>query len=296
MPLSARRLLPLLLLVPIALVSGCSTAQSEWRTLLTEDLAGWYTYLGYKLPADYDGDVPTDENGDPLVPVGYDRNVNDVFTMIQEDGEPVLRISGEYYGSISTDEDFENYHLTLQVRWGDIKWDPRTNLMLDSGVLYHAVGESGIDYWRAWPLSQEFQVMEGHMGDYWSIGSAAIDIRSLPEEGAMSAMASHDRPFRSFSDGTDQGGFCLRTADYESPMGDWTTLELITFEDKALHLVNGEVVMVLRNSRFIEDGVAQPLTSGKIQLQSEAAEVFFKDIRIRNVDAIPAEYAHFFDA
>jgi hypothetical protein len=72
-------------------------------------------------------------------------------------------------------------------------------------------------------------------------------------------------------------------------------VELITFEDKSVHIVNGEVVMVLRNSRYLDDGQATPLTGGQIQLQSEAAEVYFKNIRIRSLEALPAAYAAYFE-
>jgi hypothetical protein len=52
--------------------------------------------------------------------------------------------------------------------------------------------------------------------------------------------------------------------------------------------------MVLRNSRFVTDGVATPLTKGKIQLQSEAAEVMFTDIQIQMLEQLPAEFADLF--
>jgi len=53
--------------------------------------------------------------------------------------------------------------------------------------------------------------------------------------------------------------------------------------------------MVLRNSRYVENGTSVPLIKGKIQLQSEAAELFYKDIKIKNIDSIPAKYAALFD-
>ena len=42
--------------------------------------------------------------------------------------------------------------------------------------------------------------------------------------------------------------------------------------------------MILENSRQIVDGKPVPMIKGKIQMQSEAAEVFYKDIRIRNIE------------
>jgi hypothetical protein len=137
--------------------------------------------------------------------------------------------------------------------------------------------------------------MEGHMGDYWSVANSAIDIRAFIPEGRMNAAASVKQPFLAFGAGAEAGGFCMRSADYESPPGDWTTLELITFGDKSLHIVNGEVVMVLENSRYLDGDTAVPLTRGRIQLQSEAAEVYYKDLRIKSLDALPPAYAAYFD-
>ena len=77
----------------------------------------------------------------------------------------------------------------------------------------------------------------------------------------------------------------------EKPNGEWNTLELICLGQKSIHVVNGEVVMVLENSREkLPDGSYKPLTNGKIQLQSEAAEAFYRNLQIRQITEIPAEY------
>jgi len=136
--------------------------------------------------------------------------------------------------------------------------------------------------------------MEGHSGDYWSIKNSAIDVRAFIPEESMNTVADAGQPFLPVGTGTDRMGFCLRSANYESPHNDWTTLELICFGDKSIHIVNGKVVMVLKNSRYVTDQGTFPLASGKIQLQSEAAEIWYKDIRISKVDRIPEEYVNLF--
>ena len=161
--------------------------------------------------------------------------------------------------------------------------------------MYHSIGEPGADHWRAWMLSQELQIMEGHMGDYWNIANSAIDIRAFSPEGKMNPIANERQPFVAIGTGTGIDGFCLRSEDHESPRGDWTSIDLICFGDKSVHIVNGKVVMVLRNSRYVVDGRSTLLTKGKIQLQSEAAELYYKEILIRNIDALPKEYASYFD-
>lgn len=265
-----------------------------WTNLLDKDLSQWQTYLSYRHSVDYKGEMPKDEQGNIKQPIGYNKNESNVFSMIEDKGIPVLRISGEIYGCIFTREEYENYHFKLKVKWGEKKWVPRLDKLKDAGICYHSQGEAGKDYWRAWMLSQEFQIMEGHMGDYWNIANAAVDVRALIPEGSMNTVASHRQPFLPIGTGTPNAGFCLRTVDNESPNNDWTTVELICFKGKSLHIVNGKVVMVLANSRYHEGNKDIPLTKGKIQLQSEAAEVFYKDIQIKNLDKLPAEYESYF--
>ena len=274
-------------------LSSCSH-EKKWTLLLDKDLSQWNTYLSYRHSPEYKGEIPLNEKGEMIQSVGYNKDQNKVFSVLQQDGETVLRVSGEIYGCVFTKQEFENYHLKLKVKWGKIKWEPRTHKLRDSGICYHSVGECGKDFWRAWMLSQEFQVMEGHMGDYWNIATSAIDIKALIPEGTMNAVACNNQPFLAMGEGTELPGFCLRTFDNESPEGQWTELELICFEGKSLHIVNGKVVMVLQNSRYFENGKNVPLTRGKIQLQSEAAEVFYKDIKIRSITELPESYAAYF--
>ncbi|WP_161888235.1 3-keto-disaccharide hydrolase [Pontibacter russatus] len=269
--------------------------KEEWVPLLDGEMSQWEVYLSYRHQNSYNGDLPKNEDGSLIKPIGYNRDTAGVFSMVQENGEPVLKVSGEVYGCVFTKQEFENYHLKLKVRWGDKKWVPRMDKLKDSGVLYHSIGESGVDYWRAWMLSQEFQIMEGHMGDYWTIANSAMDVRAYIPEGDMNTVASTRQPFLPLGAGTDLSGFCLRSADHESPDGEWTEIELICFEDKSLHIVNGQVVMVLRNSRYVENGESKPLTKGRLQLQSEAAEVYYKDIRIKSLEALPGKYTAYFN-
>ncbi len=282
------------LLLVLVLTSCQKTIEAEWTPLLDRDLSQWDQYLSYRHQLGYNGEQPRDEQGNPIEPIGLNPQGYDVFTMGEDDGEPVLHVSGEIYGCVISKKEYANYHLRLQVKWGDLKWTPRKNLLKDSGILYHSVGPMGAEYWRSWMLSQEFQIMEGHMGDYWSQANSAIDIRAYIPEYIMNPIADVSQDFISMGKGEEITGLALRSANYEKPPGEWNTLELICFEGKSLHIVNGEVVMVLQNSRFVEDGKPFPLDKGKIQLQSEAAEIFYKDIHVRELASMPEAYEIFF--
>jgi hypothetical protein len=279
----------------LLLLSASFSPEPEWQPLLDKNLSQWGMYLSYRHAPAYSGQVPVDARGKAVQPIGYGKNEANVFSVSEAGGEPVLRISGEIYGCIFTKAEYENYHLKAKVKWGTKKWDPRTDKLMDSGILYHSVGEAGKDYWRSWMLSQEFQVMEGHMGDYWNIANSAMDIRAFMPEGTMNPVADAGQPFLSIGAGSQNGGFCMRSENRESPAGEWTQLELICHRGKSLHIVNGQVVMVLQNSRYAEGGTAFPLTKGKIQLLSEAAETFFRDVKIRPLKAMPTEYQKYFE-
>ncbi|WP_423146363.1 3-keto-disaccharide hydrolase [Rubrolithibacter danxiaensis] len=279
----------------VTIPSDSSTVTKDpWIKLLDKNLSQWGTYLSFAHEKTYKGQKPLNEKGEELTPVGYNKNEKNVFTVLEEQGEPVLKISGEIYGCAFTKNEYSNYHLKLKVKFGNKKYGPRIGKLNDSGILYHSVGESGVDYWRSWMLSQEFQIMEGHTGDYWNIANSAIDIRAYLSEGKMNNIANIKQPFLPFGTGS-QDGFCLRSENHESPDGEWTSVELLCFEGKSLHIVNGQVVMVLQNSRYVENGQPKPLVKGKIQLQSEGSEVYFKDILIKNIDEFPQQYKAYFD-
>lgn len=270
-------------------------ADESWTPLLDQQLSHWRTYQSYRHKTTYTGDVPKDEKGNPIPPIGYDKNEAKVFSVMMEGKTPVLRISGEIYGCVFTRQDFENYHLKMKVKWGDKKWEPRLLEPMDSGILYHSQGECGVDYFRSWMLSQEFQMIERSMGDYWCIANSQIDIKAKKQAGKDSLIYSRDGRLYQLGQGAkDRYYFCKAAADYEKPKGEWNEIELICYQDKSLHIVNGHVVMALSNSSWYDGRTARALTKGKIQLQSEAAEVFYKDIYIRSIKSLPAQYKSYF--
>ncbi|MFY0602025.1 MAG: DUF1080 domain-containing protein [Cyclobacteriaceae bacterium] len=285
----------LLLLFVTITVSSCVDQKDDWTNLLDRDLSQWNNYLSYSHSESYNGDQPKDEQGNLISPIGANNDKYGVFTVVEENNEQLLKISGEIYGCVSTKKEYENYHFRLKVKWGDKVYTPRKKRLKDSGILYHSIGPDGAEHWRSWMLSQEFQVMQGHFGDFWAQANSAIDIKAYPPESVMSPIADESQPFLGFGKGEQIFGYCTRSANFEKPIGEWNTLELICFENKSIHIVNGQVVMILKNSRYVEDGKEIQMNKGKIQLQSEAAEVFYKDIEIRNIEALPAEYMQYYN-
>ncbi|AXT60245.1 DUF1080 domain-containing protein [Aquimarina sp. AD10] len=285
----------LIIFLTIITFYSCKNKEDDnWTNLLDKELTNWDNYLSFRHQLGYDGKAPKDENGNDIAPIGLNQDQYNVFSVIEEQNDPVLKISGEIYGCVVTKKEYSNYHLRLQVKWGEKKWNPRKSLLKDSGILYHSIGPMGAEYWRSWMLSQEFQIMEGHMGDYWSQSTSAIDIRAFIPEYIMNPVADKSQPFLPIGKGEKISGFCLRSANYENEPGQWNTLELICFDDKSIHIVNGHVVMILKNSRYLDNGKPIPMNKGKIQIQSEAAEVFYKNIEIKTLKTLPNKYSQYF--
>lgn len=262
--------------------------KEEWELLIDKDLSNWDTYLSFQHEYSYDGTPPKNEDGTEKEPIGFNNAQYQVFSTFTENNEVIIKNTGEYYGCLITKKEYENYHFQLQYKWGEKKWMPRTELLRDSGILYHSIGTHGAEYWRSWMLSQEFQIMEGHSGDYWSQATSSIDIRAYKPESNIDPLAHYSQDFLTIGKGSSYKNYCMRSGNFEKQNSEWNTLDLYCFNDKSIHMVNGEVVMILKNSRYTnESGNEVPLTKGKIQLQSEAAEVYFKGIKIQPINELP---------
>jgi len=282
-------------LLAIFLTANVSAADKAgaWKPLLDAGLSQFDVYLSYR--GDQIQSVLKGTEPAGLKPVGFNPPLQNIFSMVPKDGAPALRISGEIYGCLVTKESFSNYHFRAKTKWGDKKWQPRLNESKDSGILYHSNGKFGVDYWKSWALSQEFQVIEHGLGEYWRQATSAFDIRVGPKEPSPDRSPDAPRwnaqsPWVAF-DGANN--HALAGSDQDKP-GEWNQLELVCYAGDCVHVVNGKVVMALANSRYKDGDKVKPLTAGKLQIQSEAAEVFYRDLEIRSIAAMPAEYAGYF--
>ncbi len=265
----------------------------EWRPLLHKDLSGWEVFTGVPhttVDIDWDGKSDDGIKGKPL---GLGRNERGIFTVIMEDGKPVLRVSGEIYAALTTREEFENYHLKLEFRWSERKWAPRLTAKRDSGVLYHCVGNHGA-FWNVFMRSLECQIQEDDCGSFYQVGGMLAMIPVDPElkmgpRQKMKPMFNPDGELREFAPG--KNGVVLHSASNEKPNGEWNTIEIMTIGDQAIHIVNGRVVMGLQQTRQKMGDGTIPLKGGRIQIQSEGAELFYRQIAIRPLTEFPEEIA-----
>ncbi len=224
-----------------------------------KNLEGWYTFL-----KDF----------------GRDNDPKNVFTV----RNGLLKISGEDWGGITTNEIYENYKLVVEFRWGELTFDPRKHQARDSGILLHATGEDGGTS-GIWMNSLEVQLIEGGTGDFIVVGddSEEFSITSAvaPEkQGNSPVFKPGGQPttvnggrinwLERDPDWKDVKGFRGEN-DVERPVGEWNRVEIIAVDDNILVYLNGSLV---------NEAYDVKPSKGKIQIQSEGAELYLRRISL----------------
>ncbi len=237
---------------------------------------------------------PPFKSGDPVLrfngkdltgfyPYTHDHKYEDpnkVFTV--RDG--LLIISGEEFGGVATSGNFSDYHLVTEWKWGERTFAPRKKNARDSGILLHCVGRDGAVSGN-WMESIECQIIEGGCGDLLMVGG-----QGKPSLTCRVKVGADKQFYFDPKDGTpvtrDGGRFnwwgrdpawkdvlgYRGNKDVEKPAGEWNRMEVICDADTITNIVNGVVVNV---------GTKSSHARGKIQFQSEGAEILFRTIEIR---------------
>ncbi|HEY5550783.1 MAG TPA: DUF1080 domain-containing protein [Opitutaceae bacterium] len=280
--------MPAVVCLLVAIMPACAAdpageeTSAAWASLFSgTDLAGWDSYLGPRYNVEKKEFV-----GEP---VGLNNDPDGVFSVVDVDGAPAIRITGEVWGCLASHDEFENYHLRVQYKWGEKRWPPRFDSRRDSGVLYHSVGPHAAG-WFFWMRSQEFQVQEHDTGDYWAVGGTSIKshVRAEVNGDKTDYVHAPEGELTVFRSGATAGGRIRHSAEADRLNGEWNTLDLYCLGQTSMHVVNGVLVNVLRESEQPDgNGGWIPLTKGKIQLQSEGAEVCYRDITIEPIDTFP---------
>jgi hypothetical protein len=253
------------------------------KPLLDEKLSAWEVFIGVPHASVAVPGLPasTSDDGKEGTPLGLGTDALNIFSVVMEEGKPVLHISGQIYGGLTSKEEFENYHFSCQFKWGEKKWEPRLKDKRDSGILYHCDGKHGA-FWNVWMRSLECQVQEGDCGDFIGLAGAGASVptRVVPKPS--------NPPFDPAAPLHTGIGVVAHGPSEEKPHGEWNTIEIYTIGDTAVHVVNGTPNMVLFDTgRWAGDKGFVPIKKGKIQIQSEAAEIFYRDLKITPISAYP---------
>jgi hypothetical protein len=266
-----KKLLTKSALFGVMLVLTCAASAADagsWKSLFNgKDLTGWRSYVSMQ--------PTTDGMKTPTAVRGVDNDTRHVFSVV--DG--MLRVSGEEWGGLSTLDEYENFHLKFEFKWGTKRWSPRESVMRDSGLLYYAVGKEGAQDGH-WMRSHEFQLQEGDCADYHSLDGVMVDAHVGEASQGNWKFYRYDPslPLR-----TNLKSRILKQGNFEKPSGEWNTMEVVADGKTLIHIVNGHEVLRMANSRQVVDGKTVPLTRGKFSIQSEGAEAFFKNIVVKSL-------------
>jgi hypothetical protein len=222
------------------------------------------------------------------------KNLDGWYTFIRERGKNVdpkkvftvkngmIRISGEEFGCITSNDEFENYKIIVEFKWGEITYAPRADKARDSGLLLHSVGEDGGSD-GTWMHSIECQIIEGGTGDFIVVGDGSnkfsITCPVAPDKQGGSYVYQPSGNKATINSGRinwfardpewkDSKGF-RGAKDIEKPVGKWNKIECI---------VKDKEIFIYLNGTLVNHAVDVQPQKGRIQIQSEGAEIFFRQI------------------
>jgi hypothetical protein len=227
------------------------------------DLSGWTTWL------------KDTKREDPRKVFGVD------------DG--LIHLSGDGDGYIATEKAYRDYQLHVEYRWGKFH---KGKFVRNSGVLLNAVGPDG-GAGGAWPSCLECQLAQGCVGDL-------ILIRGKDEQGkeipvsvtAETALAPDGRRRRWHAGGEKvifppaRGQLWWRDHDWdfaealdtrgrndiESPVGDWTSIDVEC---------HGSTISIQVNNKLVNQVTDVFPSTGRILLQTEGSEIYFRNVELR---------------
>jgi hypothetical protein len=178
---------------------------------------------------------------------GKNNDPDKVFTV----HDKLLHITGQEFGYIATEKSYKDFHLVVEFKWGTKKYAPRAadTTKRDNGICFF-VPANAAD--KVWPKSIECQIQEGDVGDIW-----LIDYTTVVVDGKRTVAKDYNR--------------VQKKKDGEKPNGEWNRVEVIANKGKLTYIVNGIVV---------NEAESPSETEGKILVQSEGAEIFYRKIEI----------------
>lgn len=224
-----------------------------------KNLDGWYTFLQNR---------------------GRDNDPKKVFTV--QDG--MIQISGEEWGCITTDKEYKDYRLITEFKWGMATYAPRLENARDSGILLHSQGEDGSKQ-GIWMTSIECQIIEGGTGDFIVVGDGSDKFEitcavAKKKQGSSFVFQPNGRKVTinenrinwfgrdpNWRDVIDFRGI----NDVEKPVGEWNLLECE---------VKGDEITIFLNGTLVNKATNVKPSKGRIQIQSEAAEIFFRRVEL----------------
>lgn len=199
----------------------------------------------------------------------------------------MIHIGGRGMGYLATVDSYQDYHLSVEYKWGE-RTDGSKNVR-NSGILLHASGPHG-NARGIWMASIECQLAQGCEGDLIVIRGEGVDGNIIPVTLTSDTRTADDGRTRWQRGGTPtvysgkqfwwsghESGFqeLLDTRgknDLASPPGEWTKVECIC---------DGSRITIKINGKVVNECYDVFPTAGKILLENEKNEIYFRNLEIR---------------
>jgi hypothetical protein len=253
--------IPAALLAVLLLPLSAPGAESEWHSLFNgRDLAGWTIKIAKRPLGENHLDTFRVEDG--ILKVSYDK----------------WRTFDRHFGHLYTNQPYSNYILRLEYRIaGTAPADAPHWAKLNSGVMVHSQSPLSMTLDQEFPASMEFQFLAVGATAGKQTGNVCTPGTNLEMKGRMLEDHIIDSSSKLF------------------PVDEWVNVEVeVRGNEEVIHRVNGAEVLRYQHpqldpkdesaQRLLAAGAPLQLSFGHIALQAESQPIWFRNIRIRQLD------------
>ena len=179
---------------------------------------------------------------------GKVENALEIFSV----QDSMIRFYGKKAGYIMSNQSFNNFKRKIQFRWNtDSTFERRMNNK-NSGVMY-LVPEETKD--TLWPKGIQFQIKEGHTGDFILLQQVILNVNNKIEGPGKSVVVN-------------------RMKDAANPIGKWNTIVITKNKNTIEQELNGKQVNL---------GKAPSVSGGRILLMYEGFPIDFRKVEIEKL-------------
>ncbi len=231
-----------------------------------KDLTGWSAHTG-------GGGDKSSQKADEIF------TVKDGVIHIYQSAEAGSKQSS---ANLVHDSVWQYFHLQVEYRWLETKFQPRTKDDRDAGILFHIHTDPD----HVWPPSLEMQLADGKPGSDYVTGD--LFVLGATRADSTSKGQSYDAEGQPIPRGQGvPGGMRTKvTLTADRPAGEWNIAEVIVHGSKSAEfLLNGKLLNKISNMKFKDkDGNWQPLEKGQVSIQAEWAELEYRMVRIKELN------------
>ena len=245
----------------LSLMASAAWADGEWHSLFNgRDLSGWTPKIANHSVGENYANTFRVEDG--VIKVSYDKYGK----------------FDEQFGHLYSNQAYSHYLLRLDYKiTGVAAADSPPWAKLNSGVMIHSQSPLTLELNQAWPASMEFQFLSVGATAGRQTGNVCTPGTNLEMKGKLLTDHIIDSTSKLF------------------PVDEWVAVEVeVHGNTEVIHRVNGVEVLRYQHPQLdpkedsakalLAAGAPLQLSFGHIALQAESQPVWFRNIRIRQLD------------